>query len=452
MQKDVDECSNHPCIEEAKCIDSPGNYTCTCPNNYEGDGRNKNGNGCKRKSNSNNTLLLVGLSISIGVIALFVVSLFIYWGLRKRRLSKLREKFFHQNGGILLQQQIAGNGGTSDARMKIFTLKDLEKATNSFDEKRILGQGGYGTVYKGVLNDIGVVAIKRSKICEKSQVEQFINEVIILWQINHRNVVKLFGCCLETEVPLVVYEFITNNTLYAHLHKKDQSSNLSWTTRLRVASESAGALSYLHSAASPPIIHRDIKTANILLDDRLTAKVADFGASRLVPLDRTQVTTLVQGTFGYLDPEYFHTSQLTHKSDVYSFGIVLAELLTGEKAISFDREEDDMNLGAYFVSSLEDGRLSQIMDHRIVNDVNFKQFMEVAKIASQCLKVKREERPTMREVAMEIEGLRGVERGSLGENGMSSRTINVRDSFISSGKTTDGESMEPFSWSLSSGR
>ncbi|CAH9078551.1 unnamed protein product [Cuscuta europaea] len=455
----IDECKynkqspEYPCGEEATCYDTNGSHACKCGKGYEGDG-NKSGEGC-RKSISNNTVLLVGLSISTGVTTLLVVSLFIYWGLRKRRLSKLREKFFHQNGGILLQQQIAGNGGSNDARMKIFTLKDLEKATNNFDEKKILGQGGYGTVYKGVLYDIGAVAIKRSNICEKRHVEQFINEVIILSQINHRNVVKLFGCCLETEVPLLVYEFITNNTLYEHLHKQAQSSNLSWTTRLRVASESAGALSYLHSAASPPIIHRDIKTANILLDDRLTAKVADFGASRLVPLDQTQVTTLVQGTFGYLDPEYFHTSQLTHKSDVYSFGIVLAELLTGEKAISYDRADDDMNLGAYFVSSLENGRMSQIMDPHIVNDVDFEQYMEVAKIVSRCLKVKREERPTMREVAMEIEGLRGPERQpleGLGDNEMSSRTINVRDSFISRFYTIDGESMEPFSRSLSGGR
>ncbi|CAH9078549.1 unnamed protein product [Cuscuta europaea] len=351
--------------------------------------------------------------------------------------------------------------------MKIFTRGDLEKATNNFDEKTILGQGGYGTVYKGVLTDRTVVAIKKSKICEKSQVEQFINEVVVLSQIKHRNIVQLFGCCLETEVPLLVYEFITNGTLYEHLHTHAQSPILSWAARLRVASESTGALSYLHSAASPTIIHRDVKTANILLDDKFTAKVGDFGASRLVPLDRTQVTTLVQGTFGYLDPEYFHTGQLTDKSDVFSFGVVLAELLTGEKAISPTREDDDMNLGAYFVSSLNNGHLSLIVDNRIVNDVNFEQFTEVAKIASRCLKVRRDDRPTMKEVAMEIEGLRVLERqpGGLGENelysketkylpaSMSSHTVNnVKESFINGGKMSDGESKELFSGSLIDGR
>ncbi|CAH9078552.1 unnamed protein product [Cuscuta europaea] len=468
--QNVNECNDktahdYRCDKNAICEDNPGNYTCLCKKGYEGDGYKGE---CTPKRSANNALWIICSSVSVGVASLLIVSFFVYWGLRKRRLSKLREHYFHQNGGILLQQQIAGNGGPNDARMKIFTLEDLEKATDNFDEKTILGQGGYGTVYKGVLTDTSVVAIKKSKICEQSQVEQFINEVVVLSQINHRNIVKLFGCCLETEVPLLVYEFITNGTLYEHLHTQARSSNLSWATRLRVASESAGALSYLHSAASPPIIHRDVKTANILLDDRLTAKVGDFGASRLFPLDRTQVTTLVQGTFGYLDPEYFHTGQLTDKSDVYSFGVVLAELLTGEKAISPTRAEDDRNLAAYFVSSLNNGNLSQIVDSRIVNDVNFEQYTEVAKIASRCLKVRRDDRPTMREVAMEIDGLRVLERhraeGS-GENEMSSKVTeylsasasshaihNVGDSFTSGGKTSDGESMDLFSRSLSGGR
>ena len=334
-------------------------------------------------------------------------SSWIYWGLKKRKLIKLREKFFQQNGGLLLHQQLSHRGsGRSDAA-KVFTADELSKATDNYHESRVLGQGGYGTVYKGVLSDNTVVAIKKSKIGDQSQIEQFINEVIVLSQINHRNVVKLLGCCLETEVPLLVYEFITNGTLSEHIHDaKGQYSSLSWEMRLKIAMETAGAIAYLHSSASMPIIHRDIKTANILLDTNYTAKVSDFGASRLVPLDQTQLTTLVQGTLGYLDPEYFHSSQLTEKSDVYSFGVVLAELLTGQKALSFNRPESDRNLAMYFVSSMKEDRLLQILDKNLVAEANVEQLEVVANIAKSCLRLRGEERPTMKEVASELEGLK----------------------------------------------
>ena len=231
--------------------------------------------------------------------------------------------------------------------------------------------------------------------------------------------VKILGCCLETEVPLVVYEFIPNGTVYEHLHDETQSTKLTWKTRLRISKETAGVLAYLHSAAATPIIHRDVKSANILLDHNLTAKVSDFGASRMVPLDHSQINTLVQGTLGYLDPEYFHTSQLTEKSDVYSFGVVLAELLTGKKALSFGRPEVDRNLAAYFVSSMKQGRLLHILDKNI-DVANIEQLKEVADIAERCLRVKGEDRPTMKEVAMELEGILVIEECRWGNDYLSS--------------------------------
>ncbi|WKA07971.1 hypothetical protein VitviT2T_025738 [Vitis vinifera] len=351
-------------------------------------------------------ILFAGISISL--LVLLLVSSWLYWGFRKRKLIKLKEKFFEQNGGIMLQQLLSKHEGFAEAT-KIFTTEDLKKATNNYDERRVLGRGGQGTVYKGILADNRVVAVKKSKIMDQSQVEQFINEVIILSQVNHRNVVKLLGCCLETEVPLLVYEFVINGTLYDHLHNQDQTYSISWETRLRIATETAGALWYLHSAASTPIIHRDVKSTNILLDNNYTAKVSDFGASRLIPLDQAQLTTLVQGTLGYLDPEYFHSSQLTEKSDVYSFGVVLVELLTGKKALSFDRLEEERNLAMFFVSSMKDDRLFEILDDRVLNEGNTKHLKEVAILAKRCLMVKGEERPTMKEVAMELEGLRILE-------------------------------------------
>ena len=342
--------------------------------------------------------------ICTGLLILLVGSSWIYWGAKKRRLIKLKEKFFRQNGGLLLQQQLVSHCIETS---KIFTVDELKKATNNFDQSKVVGRGGYGIVYKGVLTNNKVVAIKKSKIGDNSQIEQFINEVIVLSQINHRNVVKLLGCCLETEYSLLVYEFITNGTLFDHIHNKfSQYSSLSWRMRLKIAAEAARAIAYLHSSTSMPIIHRDIKTTNILLDDNYTAKVSDFGASRLVPIDHTQLTTLVQGTLGYLDPEYFQTSQLTEKSDVYSFGVVLAELLTGEKALSFDRPEGDRNLALYFISYMEKGQLLQILDQDLVTvDGNMEKIKVVATLAIECLRVRGEERPNMKEVASGLEGL-----------------------------------------------
>lgn len=217
---------------------------------------------------------------------------------------------------------------------------------------------------------------------------------------------KLLGCCLETEVPLLVYEFITNGTLFEHIHNKSKASSLTFEIRLRIAAETAGVLSYLHSSASIPIIDRDVKSTNILLDDSYTAKVSDFGASRLVPLDQAGISTIVQGTLGYLDPEYMQTSQLTEKSDVYSFGVVLVELLTGKKAVSFERLEEDRNLAIYFISALKEDRLVQILEKCVVNEAKIEMVKEIGSLARRCLRVKGEERPTMKEVAMELEGLR----------------------------------------------
>ncbi|KAL8504871.1 hypothetical protein ACS0TY_016163 [Phlomoides rotata] len=399
---DMDECKNNPCSEHGICTNTPGSYICSCGHGYKGDGR-KNSRGCVAVE-SKLPMIKLSIGLGVGLISIMIGMTWLYFGIKRRNLVRMREKFFRQNGGLLLKQQKSYIEGGVEST-KIFSAEELEKATNRYAEDRVLGRGGYGTVYKGILSDERVVAIKKSRIMDKSQIEPFINEVIILTQINHRNVVKLQGCCLETEIPLLVYEYISNGTLDEHIHNKGGTSWLPWEDRLRIAAEAAGALAYLHSAASTPVIHRDVKLSNILLDDSYTAKLSDFGASRLVPLDQTHMTTLVQGTLGYLDPEYFQTSQLTEKSDVYSFGVVLAELVTGMKPLSPTNSEEDRNLASHFLKSIKEDRLSQILDPQILREGRFEQLQPIGDLVKRCLNLKSDERPNMKEVAMELERL-----------------------------------------------
>ncbi|KAI3995949.1 hypothetical protein MKX01_004104 [Papaver californicum] len=320
-----------------------------------------------------------GIGVSIVIVLMLGMGYWLYNRFQKRKLMKLKQDHLTRNGGLLLKQKITSN-------------EELEKTTDNFNPSRIVGKGGYGTVFKGMLS---IVAIKKSTLVDESQVDQFINEVAILSQINHRHIVKLLGCCLETQVPLLVYEFVPNGTLSYHLHEGegDNESLLSWKDRVRIASEIAGALAYLHSDAFMAIFHREIKSTNILLDEKYKAKVSDFGISRSAPIDSTHLTTLVQGTFGYLDPEYFHSGQFTDKSDVYSFGIALVELLTGEQALSL---LEYFLLALYFVKSVKENRLSEILDVRVFNEGDTNDVLLVGKLAKKCLKYVGKKRPTMK--------------------------------------------------------
>ncbi|CAI9259991.1 unnamed protein product [Lactuca saligna] len=349
--------------------------------------------------------VILGVSISIGLLLLIVMGYALYKIIKKTKAKRRKQRFFKRNGGILLRQQQTTDISLVDKTI-LFTSNELDKATDNFNENRILGRGGQGTVYKGMLADGRIVAIKKSKVVDESQLEQFINEVVILSQVSHRNVVKLLGCCLETEVPLLVSEFISNGTLYDLIHDETGEFLFSLNMRLQIATEVAGALSYLHSATSIPIYHRDIKTTNILLDEKYRAKVSDFGTSRLVSIDQTHLTTLVKGTFGYLDPEYFQSSQFTEKSDVYSFGVVLLELLTREKPISLTRFGENRSLALHFMLAMEEGRAMSIFDASVVKEGSRSVLLAIANLAMQCLNFNGRNRPTMKEVASELEGIR----------------------------------------------
>ncbi|KAL5581529.1 hypothetical protein UlMin_013971 [Ulmus minor] len=369
---------------------------------------------CDNSRSGKLKLVFIGVGSSLGALVLAVIAWRLFKFVKKRKAIKRREKFFKQNGGLLLQQEIS-SGQTNVDKTKVFSSKELEKATENFNIDRVLGQGGQGTVYKGMLTDGKIVAVKKSKIADQTKIAEFINEVVILSQINHRNVVKLLGCCLETQVPLLVYEFIPNGTLSQYIHKQNKEFPFTWEIRLRVAKEVAGALSYLHSSASFPIYHRDIKSSNILLDENYRSRVADFGTSKTVSLDQTHLTTIVKGTFGYLDPEYFQSHQFTEKSDVYSFGVVLVELLTGKKAIFISTSAEDYgSLVAHFNNSMEENRLFEIVDSQVMKGPK-EEIVVVANLANRCLDLNGRKRPTMKEVAMELEGIHNLDRGSVNE-------------------------------------
>ncbi|XP_037450629.1 wall-associated receptor kinase 5-like [Triticum dicoccoides] len=431
--EDINECEwSRP---ETKCYgdckNTDGSFTCRCPPGTTGNHTVPGGCVCVQSMftvASHNTFsglsIIIGVASGAGIILLVVTSYFISYKLKHQRAQMLKQKYFEQNRGKLLQQLLYQRADI--AEKMIISLDELEKATNNFDEARELGGGGHGTVYKGILSDLHVVAIKKPKMVVQREIDEFINEVAILSQINHRNVVKLYGCCLETKVPLLVYEFISNGTLYDHLHVEGPRS-LSWDDRLRIATETAKSLAHLHSTAIVPIIHRDVKPANILLDDTLTAKVADFGASRYIPLEKSGLTTMVQGTLGYLDPVYMHTWRLTEKSDVYSFGVMLIELMTRKKPFTYMAPEGN-GLVAHFVTLYTEGNFSQILDPQVMSEGGNK-IHEIAGIAVECVKIRREERPTMRQVELRLEAAQSTDRseanGDIAANSLSAGTARL---------------------------
>ncbi|KAG8366690.1 hypothetical protein BUALT_Bualt17G0105700 [Buddleja alternifolia] len=393
--QDINECTNPAtnCPDGFTCINKLGHYTC-------------------RNRGSRVQIMFISIGSGLGGLILLLGLWMSIKAIRRRVKAIRKRKFFKRNGGLLLQQQLSSSNDNRLEKTKLFSSNELAQATDQYNENRVLGRGGQGTVYKGMLTDGKIVAIKKSKRLDEGDLEVFINEVVIVSQINHRNVVKLLGCCLETEVPMLVYEFIPNGTLHQHIHDPNEEFPLSWDMRVRIAIEIAGALAYLHSAASMPIYHRDIKSTNILLDEKYKAKISDFGTSRSVAIDQTHLTTRVLGTFGYMDPEYFRSSQFTEKSDVYSFGVVMVELLTGEKAVTSVRAEKGKSLAMHFLDSMEENHLFDILDAKVLKEGDREEIEAVAELARRCLHLNSKRRPTMKEVAVELEGIRLKKEGS----------------------------------------
>ncbi|XP_057950539.1 LEAF RUST 10 DISEASE-RESISTANCE LOCUS RECEPTOR-LIKE PROTEIN KINASE-like 1.2 [Malania oleifera] len=289
-----------------------------------------------------------------------------------------------------------------------FSYGELVEATNNFDPTKELGDGAFATVYHGKLRDGRNVAVKRLYENNCRRVEQFMNEVEILTYLRHQSLVSLYGCTSRhSRELLLVYEYIPNGTVADHLHGNcANAGSLTWPIRMSIAIESASALTYLHAS---DIIHRDVKTYNILLDNNFCVKVADFGLSRLFPTDVTHVSTAPQGTPGYVDPEYHQCYQLTDKSDVYSFGVVLIELISSKPPVDITRHWHEINLSDMAINKIQNNALHELVDPSLGFETDYKvrkMITAVSELAFRCLQKEKKMRPSMKEV---LEGLKAIQ-------------------------------------------
>ncbi|KAI3425666.1 Protein kinase domain-containing protein, partial [Psidium guajava] len=312
----------------------------------------------------------------------------------QRSMSNTASTSFRSNGILY-----AGSART-------FSSNDIERFTKNFDSSRILGEGGFGIVYRGILNDGGEVAVKVLKRDDHHGSREFLSEVEMLSRLHHRNLVKLIGICMEDHIRCVVYELIPNGSVDSHLHGCDKENDpLDWGARMKIALGAARGLAYLHEDSSPRVIHRDFKASNILLEPDFTPRVSDFGLARAAMDEgnNRQVSTHVMGTFGYLAPEYAMTGHLLVKSDVYSYGVVLLELLTGRKPVDLSQPPGQENLVSWARPLLTDQEgLQTIIDPSVRSSMSFDSVAKVAAIASMCVQPEASHRPFMGEVVQAL--------------------------------------------------
>ncbi|PQQ07790.1 serine/threonine-protein kinase-like protein CCR4 [Prunus yedoensis var. nudiflora] len=308
--------------------------------------------------------------------------------------------------------------GANGASLEEFSLEELLEATSNFSEEHKIGTGSYGSVYYARLTDGRQVAIKRAETSASSSCvggharrqedkdNAFVNELESLSRLNHKNLVRLLGFFEDTKERILVYEYMNNATLHDHLHNLPHSPLVSWAARINVALDAARGVEYLHMYAVPPVIHRDIKSSNILLDDTLRAKVSDFGLSLMGPEDDQSYLSLrAAGTFGYMDPEYYRLQQLTTKSDVYSFGVVLLELLSGYNAIHKNENGVPRNVVDFVVPYIVNDEIHRILDPKMPdpNPFEIEAVAYVGYLAADCVRLEGRDRPSMTDIVSSLE-------------------------------------------------
>ncbi|KAI3437451.1 Protein kinase domain-containing protein [Psidium guajava] len=346
---------------------------------------------------------IVGITVGCGILLVGLIALGTYAVRQKQRAEKAISLSKPFESWVPSGKDSGGAPELKGARW--FSYDELKKCTNNFSEKNEIGSGGYGKVYRGMLPNGRMIATKRAQQGSTQGGLEFKTEIELLSRVHHKNLVGLVGFCFEQGEQMLIYEFVPNGTLRASLSGKS-GIHLDWRRRLRIALGSARGVAYLHELANPPIIHRDIKSTNILLDENLMAKVADFGLSKLVSdSEKGHVSTQVKGTLGYLDPEYYMTQQLTEKSDVYSFGVVMLELITARQPIEKGKYIVREVRTAMDAKDDEHYGLQEKIDPSIRNSgylIGFARFLE---LAMRCVEESASDRPTMSEVVKTIESI-----------------------------------------------
>ncbi|XP_021981196.1 probable LRR receptor-like serine/threonine-protein kinase At1g67720 isoform X1 [Helianthus annuus] len=289
-----------------------------------------------------------------------------------------------------------------------FSLEDIQSATNNFDDTLVIGHGGFGKVYKGCVHTdktSQVVAVKRLDSMSNQGVPEFRAEIEMLSKLRHRHLVSLIGFCDDNKEMILVYEYMPHGTLYDHLHK--DRTPLSWVQRVKIAMGAARGLDYLHTGTLHGVIHRDVKSSNILLDENWEAMISDFGLSKIGSTNQlvSYVDASVKGTFGYLDPEYFYTNKLTRKTDVYAFGVVLFELLSGRLPVDERNVEEEYSLVRWAQKCVRERKIDQMVDSNIKGTISTKCLRRFTKIAYRCVHGAPKERPTMTEVVASLQAL-----------------------------------------------